>query len=115
MLAPKGSLEIHEEAWNCYPFCKTVITVGRRGGGRVRETGRKGGGEGRGGEGRGQGREGLGRQGGKEGGRGGEGRGQGREGLGRHREERREGGLDRGGNLAELLDMPCSVCRILTT
>lgn len=26
-LAPKGSLEIHEEAWNAYPYCKTVITV----------------------------------------------------------------------------------------
>ncbi|XP_054166789.1 phosphatidylinositol transfer protein alpha isoform-like [Oppia nitens] len=26
MLAPKGSLEIHEEAWNAYPYCKTVIT-----------------------------------------------------------------------------------------
>lgn len=26
-LAPKGSLEIHEEAWNCYPYCKTVISV----------------------------------------------------------------------------------------
>jgi len=25
-LAPKGSLEIHEEAWNAYPYCKTVIT-----------------------------------------------------------------------------------------
>lgn len=28
MLAPKGSLEIHEEAWNAYPYCRTVITVG---------------------------------------------------------------------------------------
>ncbi|XP_065570788.1 phosphatidylinositol transfer protein beta isoform-like isoform X3 [Artemia franciscana] len=27
MLAPKGSLEIHEEAWNAYPYCKTVLTV----------------------------------------------------------------------------------------
>ncbi len=27
MLAPKGSLEIHEEAWNCYPHNKTVISV----------------------------------------------------------------------------------------
>lgn len=27
LLAPKGSLEIHEEAWNAYPYCKTVITV----------------------------------------------------------------------------------------
>lgn len=26
LLAPKGSLEIHEEAWNAYPYCKTVIT-----------------------------------------------------------------------------------------
>ncbi|XP_017301021.2 phosphatidylinositol transfer protein alpha isoform [Diaphorina citri] len=26
MIAPKGSLEIHEEAWNAYPYCKTVIT-----------------------------------------------------------------------------------------
>lgn len=26
MMAPKGSLEIHEEAWNAYPYCKTVIT-----------------------------------------------------------------------------------------
>ena len=26
-LAPKGSLEFHEEAWNAYPYCKTVITV----------------------------------------------------------------------------------------
>lgn len=28
LLAPKGSLEIHEEAWNAYPYCKTVISVG---------------------------------------------------------------------------------------
>lgn len=27
LLAPKGSLEIHEEAWNAYPYCRTVITV----------------------------------------------------------------------------------------
>lgn len=27
LLAPKGSLEVHEEAWNAYPYCKTVITV----------------------------------------------------------------------------------------
>lgn len=27
MLAPKGALEIHEEAWNAYPYCKTVISV----------------------------------------------------------------------------------------
>ena len=26
MIAPGGSLEIHEEAWNAYPYCKTVIT-----------------------------------------------------------------------------------------
>uniref|UniRef100_A0A1B6CRP9 Phosphatidylinositol transfer protein N-terminal domain-containing protein n=1 Tax=Clastoptera arizonana TaxID=38151 RepID=A0A1B6CRP9_9HEMI len=26
LLAPKGSLEIHEEAWNAYPYCRTVIT-----------------------------------------------------------------------------------------
>lgn len=25
-LAPKGSLEIHEEAWNAYPYCRTVLT-----------------------------------------------------------------------------------------
>lgn len=25
-LAPTGSLEIHEEAWNAFPFCKTVLT-----------------------------------------------------------------------------------------
>ena len=31
MLAPKGSLEVHEEAWNCYPYCKTVITVSGEG------------------------------------------------------------------------------------
>ncbi|XP_065181539.1 phosphatidylinositol transfer protein beta isoform-like [Sycon ciliatum] len=24
-IAPKGSLEIHEEAWNCYPYCRTVL------------------------------------------------------------------------------------------
>jgi hypothetical protein len=27
LLAPRGSLEIHEEAWNAYPYCRTVITV----------------------------------------------------------------------------------------
>ena len=27
MLAPKGALEIHEKAWNCYPYCKTIISV----------------------------------------------------------------------------------------
>ncbi|XP_031839766.1 phosphatidylinositol transfer protein vib isoform X1 [Nomia melanderi] len=26
ILLPKDSLEIHEEAWNAYPYCKTVIT-----------------------------------------------------------------------------------------
>jgi hypothetical protein len=26
LMAPKGSLEIHEEAWNAYPYCRTVIT-----------------------------------------------------------------------------------------
>jgi hypothetical protein len=26
MLAPKGSMEIHEEAWNAYPYCRTVIS-----------------------------------------------------------------------------------------
>ncbi|XP_003747306.1 phosphatidylinositol transfer protein alpha isoform [Galendromus occidentalis] len=25
-IAPKGSLELHEEAWNAYPYCKTVLT-----------------------------------------------------------------------------------------
>jgi len=28
-IVPKGMLEIHEEAWNAYPYCKTVITVSR--------------------------------------------------------------------------------------
>lgn len=28
LLAPKGSLEVHEEAWNAYPYCRTVLTVG---------------------------------------------------------------------------------------
>lgn len=26
LLAPKGSLEFKEEAWNAYPYCKTVVT-----------------------------------------------------------------------------------------
>ncbi|KAJ3591124.1 hypothetical protein NHX12_009071, partial [Muraenolepis orangiensis] len=25
-LAPKGSLEIYEEAWNAYPYCRTILT-----------------------------------------------------------------------------------------
>jgi hypothetical protein len=25
-IAPAGSLEIHEEAWNAYPYCKTVVS-----------------------------------------------------------------------------------------
>jgi len=25
-IAPKNSLEIHEEAWNAYPYCKTVLS-----------------------------------------------------------------------------------------
>jgi len=25
-LAPTGSLELHEEAWNAFPYCKTVLT-----------------------------------------------------------------------------------------
>lgn len=25
-LAPKGSLAVHEKAWNAYPYCKTVLT-----------------------------------------------------------------------------------------
>ncbi|WKY01010.1 hypothetical protein Q1695_015198 [Nippostrongylus brasiliensis] len=25
-IAPKGSLAIHEEAWNAYPYCKTILT-----------------------------------------------------------------------------------------
>lgn len=27
MMLPKNSLEVHEEAWNAYPYCKTVISV----------------------------------------------------------------------------------------
>lgn len=27
LVAPKGSLEVHEEAWNAYPYCRTIITV----------------------------------------------------------------------------------------
>ncbi|XP_028275715.1 phosphatidylinositol transfer protein alpha isoform-like [Parambassis ranga] len=26
MLAPKGSLEVHEKAWNAYPYCRTILT-----------------------------------------------------------------------------------------
>ncbi|KAH6934118.1 hypothetical protein HPB50_020625 [Hyalomma asiaticum] len=26
MLMPKGSLAVHEEAWNAYPYCRTVLT-----------------------------------------------------------------------------------------
>ena len=26
MIAPTGLLEIHEEAWNAYPYCKTVLS-----------------------------------------------------------------------------------------
>jgi hypothetical protein len=26
-LAPKGSLELVEEAWNAYPYCRTVVSV----------------------------------------------------------------------------------------
>ncbi|GAB1608303.1 phosphatidylinositol transfer protein alpha isoform-like [Argonauta hians] len=26
LLAPKGALEIHEKAWNAYPYCRTIIT-----------------------------------------------------------------------------------------
>ncbi|KOB78226.1 Phosphatidylinositol transfer protein/retinal degeneration b protein, partial [Operophtera brumata] len=26
LLAPKGALEVHEEAWNAYPYCRTVLT-----------------------------------------------------------------------------------------
>ena len=25
-IAPKGALQVVEEAWNCYPHCKTVIS-----------------------------------------------------------------------------------------
>jgi len=28
MVAPAGSLEIYEEAWNAFPYCKTVLTNG---------------------------------------------------------------------------------------
>ncbi|XP_036005811.1 phosphatidylinositol transfer protein alpha isoform [Fundulus heteroclitus] len=26
MIAPKGSLEVHEKAWNAYPYCRTILT-----------------------------------------------------------------------------------------
>ncbi|XP_023284126.1 phosphatidylinositol transfer protein beta isoform-like [Seriola lalandi dorsalis] len=26
VIAPKGSLEVHEKAWNAYPYCKTILT-----------------------------------------------------------------------------------------
>merc|ERR1712136_300747 len=26
LLVPKGALEVHEEAWNAYPYCRTVIS-----------------------------------------------------------------------------------------
>ena len=26
-LAPAGAMKIHEEAWNAYPYCRTVVTV----------------------------------------------------------------------------------------
>ncbi|CAL8350382.1 unnamed protein product [Lota lota] len=26
MMAPKGSLEVHEKAWNAYPYCRTILT-----------------------------------------------------------------------------------------
>jgi len=26
MLAPKGSLNVHEEAWNAFPYCRTVVS-----------------------------------------------------------------------------------------
>eukprot|EP00105_Crassostrea_gigas_P018921 XP_011437181.1 PREDICTED: phosphatidylinositol transfer protein alpha isoform [Crassostrea gigas] len=26
LIAPKGSLEIHEKAWNAYPYCRTIVT-----------------------------------------------------------------------------------------
>ena len=27
MFAPAGSLHMQEEAWNAYPYCRTVLTV----------------------------------------------------------------------------------------
>ncbi|XP_030237773.1 phosphatidylinositol transfer protein alpha isoform isoform X2 [Gadus morhua] len=26
VMAPKGSLEVHEKAWNAYPYCRTILT-----------------------------------------------------------------------------------------
>lgn len=26
-IAPKGTLEMHEEAWNAYPYCRTIVNV----------------------------------------------------------------------------------------
>jgi hypothetical protein len=26
-MAPKGTMEMHEEAWNAYPYCRTIINV----------------------------------------------------------------------------------------
>lgn len=26
LIAPKGALEIHEKAWNAYPYCRTIVT-----------------------------------------------------------------------------------------
>ena len=27
MILPAGALVMHEEAWNAYPYCRTVLTV----------------------------------------------------------------------------------------
>ena len=27
MIAPQGALDMHEKAWNAYPYCRTVISV----------------------------------------------------------------------------------------
>lgn len=29
-IAPKGSLAIHEKAWNAYPYCRTELSVSCR-------------------------------------------------------------------------------------
>lgn len=29
ILAPKGALEIHERAWNAFPYCRTIVSVSR--------------------------------------------------------------------------------------